>query len=369
MIGLLLLTVLAVAYANGANDNFKATATIYGSETLGYRGALALATVAQLLGSVACVFVAARLVRAFGGQGLVPEATVADPVFLVAVGVGAAATVLLATRLGLPVSTTHALIGGLVGAGLAAAPASIEWSNLTGRFMLPLLISPLLSVLIAGGLYPVLSRLRRRLGVDEVTCLCIARTTERVDTAADGTFVLGRTGIALSVEEVAQCRQRYDGTVLGLSAQTICDRLHEVSGFALGFARGLNDTPKVLGLLVAATWSGLDPRVSLAVIAVAMAAGGLLHSRRIAQTMGKRITEMNRGQGFVANAVASILVIWASLLGTPVSTTHVSTGAIFGISLWTGKARGRVVGVILIAWLVTLPVAAGVGYLTAKGLG
>ena len=260
MIGLLLLTVLAVAYANGANDNFKATATIYGSETLGYRGALALATVAQLLGSVACVFVAARLVRAFGGQGLVPEATVADPVFLVAVGVGAAATVLLATRLGLPVSTTHALIGGLVGAGLAAAPASIEWSNLTGRFMLPLLISPLLSVLIAGGLYPVLSRLRRRMGVDEVTCLCIARTSERVDTAADGTFILGRTGIALSVEEVAQCRQRYDGTVLGLSAQTICDRLHEVSGFALGFARGLNDTPKVLGLLVAATWSGLSSR-------------------------------------------------------------------------------------------------------------
>jgi len=369
MIGLLLLTVLAVAYANGANDNFKAVATIYGSEALGYRGSLALATAAQLLGSVACVFVAARLVRAFGGQGLVPDATVADPVFLVAVGVGAAATVLLATRLGLPVSTTHALIGGLVGAGLAAAPASIEWSSLTGRFMLPLLISPLLSVLIAGGLYPVLSRLRRRLGVDEVTCLCIARTSERVDTAADGTFVLGRTGIALSVEEVAQCRQRYDGTVLGLSAQTIVDRLHEVSGFALGFARGLNDTPKVLGLLVAATWSGLDSRVSLVVIAVAMAAGGLLHSRRIAQTMGKRITEMNRGQGFVANAVASILVIWASLLGTPVSTTHVSTGAIFGISLWTGKARGRVVGGILIAWVVTLPVAAGIGYLTAKGLG
>ena len=60
MIGLLLLTVLALAYANGANDNFKATATIYGSETLGYRGALALATVAQVLGSVASVFVAAR---------------------------------------------------------------------------------------------------------------------------------------------------------------------------------------------------------------------------------------------------------------------------------------------------------------------
>ena len=72
------------------------------------------------------------------------DTTVANPAFLVAVAVGAAGTVLLATRLGLPVSTTHALIGGLVGAGLALAPAELAWSSLTDRLLLPLLLSPLL---------------------------------------------------------------------------------------------------------------------------------------------------------------------------------------------------------------------------------
>ncbi len=100
-----------------------------------------------------------------------------------------------------------------------------------------------------------------------------------------------------------------------------------------------------------------------------MALGGLLHSRRIAETLGHRITSMNHGQGLIANSVASALVIGASLLGSPVSTTHVSTGAIFGIGVWSGKADTRVIGGIVLAWVATLPLGAAVALGVAIALG
>jgi PiT family inorganic phosphate transporter len=364
----LLLAALLLAYANGANDNFKAVATIYGSSTLGYRGALTLATVAQVGGSIASVLLAGALLKAFGGKGLVPDAAVADPRFLTAVGLGAAATVLLATRLGMPVSTTHALIGGLVGAGLAVAPTEVVWSGLGGRFVLPMIVSPFAAVALAAVLYPAASAARKRLGIGEVTCFCLARRLEPVEVTRGGSLVLARSGVELAADEVDQCRRRYEGRVVGVSAQHVVDGLHLGSGMALGFARGLNDTPKIMALLVAAAWSGLSPRAALIMIAGVMALGGLLHSRRIAETLGRRITEMNHGQGFVANIVASSLVIGASLGGMPVSTTHVSTGSICGIGLWTGKAHWNVVGTILGAWVATLPMALVLAYAVAAAL-
>jgi PiT family inorganic phosphate transporter len=366
---LLVLAALLLGYANGANDNFKAVATIYGSATLGYRAALALATAAQVAGSIASVLLAGTLLKAFGGKGLVPDATVADPRFLLAVGLGAAATVLLATRLGMPVSTTHALIGGLVGSALALAPAEILWTGLGGRFILPLLVSPVAAVVLAGALYPAARMVRNGLGINGVSCLCIAERLEPVEITRGGALVLARSGIELTADQVGQCQRRYDGRLVGISAQRVVDSLHLGSGLALGFARGLNDTPKIMALLVAAAWSGLNPRLALVLIAGVMAVGGLVHSRRIAETLGRRITRMNHGQGFVANIVASALVIGASIGGMPVSTTHVSTGAIFGIGLWTGSAHGSVVIRILAAWVATLPVALVLGYAIAAALG
>ncbi len=363
---LLIAAVVLVGYANGANDNFKAVATIYGSSTLGYRAALGLATVAQLTGSVMSVFVAGALVSAFGGKGLLPEEAVAEPSFLLAVAVAAAATVLAATRLGLPVSTTHALIGGLVGAGLAIAPDRLSWASLGGHYAVPLLLSPVVATGLAACIYPVARALRRKLGIEETTCVCVAERIEPVAVGADGGLVAARTGVELATDVAREYRPMYHGHVAGVSAQRIVDTCHLASRFALGFARGLNDTPKVLALLVAAKWSGLSVPVSLGVIAVTMALGGIIHSRRIAETLGRRITEMNRGQGFVANAVASTLVIGASLIGAPVSTTHVSTGAIFGIGLWTNRTRWTVVGQIILAWVVTLPIAMAVAYLVVR---
>jgi PiT family inorganic phosphate transporter len=364
----LLLTALLLAYANGANDNFKAVATLYGSSTLSYRWALGLATAAQLLGSAASIVLAGALLKAFSGKGLVPDATVAEPRFLLAVGLGAATTVLVATRVGMPISTTHALIGGLAGAGLAVAPGELAWGSLGGRFALPLLISPLLATALAAAIYPVARYARIRLGVEEVTCICVAEKIEPVAIGANGELVMARTGMTLTADQHGQCERRYHGRVVGVSAKRVVDTCHVGSGLALGFARGLNDTPKVMAILIAASWSGLSAGWSLVIIAAAMAAGGLIHSRRIARTLGERITEMNCGQGFIANIVGSSLVIGASLLGFGVSTTHCATGAIFGVGAWTGRAHWNVVGQIVAAWIITLPMAALIAWVVATTL-
>ena len=125
---LLIAAGLALAFANGANDNIKGVATLYGSAQLGYRPALALATASQLLGSLGSVLVAGALVRAFSGKGLVPPELLSTGM-LTAVAIGAALTVGLATRVGLPISTTHAIVGALVGAGAVTAGASLEWAR------------------------------------------------------------------------------------------------------------------------------------------------------------------------------------------------------------------------------------------------
>jgi PiT family inorganic phosphate transporter len=121
----------------------------------------------------------------------------------------------------------------------------------------------------------------------------------------------------------------------------------------------LNDTPKIVALLL--LWKALDPERfrgwGFFAVASAMAIGGLLNARRVAETMGKRITPMNHGQGFTANLTTAILVVLASVFGLPVSTTHVSVGSLFGIGLTTGQANYRTISAIVFSWLITLPCA------------
>ena len=127
---LLLAAALFVAYVNGANDNFKGVATLYGSGTTGYWSALGWATLTTLAGSLSSVYLSDKLVKAFSAKGLVPAGIAAAPEFLTAVALGAALTIFLATMTGFPISTTHALTGGLVGAGIAAAGGSVNFSLL-----------------------------------------------------------------------------------------------------------------------------------------------------------------------------------------------------------------------------------------------
>ena len=132
MTWLVIATVVFLAYSNGSNDNFKGVATIYGSGTASYRRALAWATAATLAGSMLTLVLAAGLITTFSAKGLVSDALAASPAFLGAAALGAALTVLLASLVGLPVSTTHALTGALTGAGfemttgMKVAPPSNE---------------------------------------------------------------------------------------------------------------------------------------------------------------------------------------------------------------------------------------------------
>ena len=128
LIASLLLAVLALAWANGANDNLKAAATAYGSGAIDYARARHLATAAQVSGSLASIVLAKALLDAFGGKGLVPPEVVGDPSFLIAVAAAAAITVLAATRVGLPVSTTHVSCGSLFGLGTVTGQA--EWRGI-----------------------------------------------------------------------------------------------------------------------------------------------------------------------------------------------------------------------------------------------
>ena len=372
-----LLAVLFLAYTNGANDNFKGVATLFGSGTSDYRKALWWATLTTFAGSCAAILLCGGLVKAFSGKGLVPDALAQQPAFLLAVGLGAALTVLLATMTGFPISTTHAITGALVGAGLVEAGA-VNVSKLGQSFFLPLAVSPFLSFALTSVLYPVFRFVRTRLRIERDMCLCVegggmvaapaCRDTpsparivlarsEAVEMRPGGTAVLRATGATLTVGQLSTCVQRYHGQVLGIDSQWILDRLHYASAGAVSFARGLNDTPKVVALLVAAKGLGVSLSAGMCAVGIAMAVGGLLNARKVALTMSQRITSMNHGQGFTANLVTAFLVTMASRFGLPVSTTHVSCGSLFGIGTVGGSARWPVIRRIILSWLITLPLA------------
>ena len=365
MTWLLLLVIgvaLLLAFANGANDNGKGVATLIGSGTLSLRAAVWLAAGATLAGSVAALWLAGNLAARFSGKGIVEPELVANVAFPLCIGLAAAVTVLLATRLGMPVSTTHALVGAMVGIGASAG--ALHWQTAAAVLFLPLLASPLASAALAAVAYVVFRFTRKQLGVGHQLCVCIKRQYHPVTVHTDGAIALKATGLTVSSDLVETCRQRYDGQLTGVEAQTVLNWSHVGTAAAVSFARGLNDTPKIAALLIAATAVGgswLHGNAALVLVAVAMAAGGLLAVRRVVATMSYRITAMNDGQAFTANLVTALLVICASTWGLPVSTTHVSCGSLFGIGTITRQAHGQVIGQILLAWVTTLPLAALLG--------
>jgi Phosphate transporter family len=148
---------LFLAFNNGANDNFKGFATVWGSETLNYRQASILATLATLAGSMASWLLANTLLQQFSGKGLVPDAIASTQVFIFSVASAAALTVFLATKLGFPISTTHVLIGGLVGVGLGQAGGRVDFTKLAQTFFVPVLLSPLLAAGLGIFLYKLVS--------------------------------------------------------------------------------------------------------------------------------------------------------------------------------------------------------------------
>src|ERR1043165_7044881 len=160
MIAFLFIAACFLAYSNGANDNFKGVASLFGSRTTSYRTAISWATVTTGAGSIAAIFLAQSLLKSFSGKGLVPDAVTPPPEFLLAVPLGAGVTVILATLLGFPVSTTHGLTGALVGAGIVTGASQVNFAALGKDFVMPLLLSPVIAVLAGAGLYTILPGLQ-----------------------------------------------------------------------------------------------------------------------------------------------------------------------------------------------------------------
>ncbi len=353
-------TALLLAFANGANDNFKGVATLYGSSTTSYRLALVWGTLTTLCGSALSVAFAHELLLRFSGKGLVADEVLALPGFGVSIGFGAAATVLLASRLGFPISTTHAILGAMIGSAVAESN-SVAWGNVGGKLVLPLLLSPLVAIVATMLLYVLLRQIRIATGVTRETCVCSGPEVIEVIPSGDFAMAAARVEVlTVSLGSATTCRERYAGTAFGVDAGRTLDALHFLSAGLVGFARGLNDTPKIAALLLmSASWGAMP---SLLLIGIVMAIGGVSGAKRVAESLSHRITQMNAGQGFTANAVTAFLVTCASRFGMPVSTTHVSCGALFGIGTVNRQADWSFIRTVLAAWCITAPVAGVAAY-------
>jgi len=356
---ILFISACFLAYSNGANDNFKGVATLFGSGTLEYKKAIIWATTTTFAGSVAAIFLAGTLVKNFSGKGLVPDSLIQSPEFAISIAIGAAITVFIATKIGMPISTTHSLVGALFGSGVVAVGASFNFVKLGSTFLMPLIVSPLMAAILSLIAYLIFRKLRKIIGVTKETCVCIGE--ERIPIIKDNNtsefiVVENKKQASIKISNELQCIESYNGNFLGINSQKLLDFAHYTSAGVVSFARGLNDTPKIVGLLIVI--NAIDIKWGMIAAAIAMAAGGLINAKKVGEMMSKKITPINSGQGFTANLVTGLLVTTASIHGLPVSTTHVSVGSIFGIGTVTKKADLKVIRNILLSWLLTLPIAA-----------
>lgn len=333
--------VLMLAWVNGANDVSKGVATLVGSGLCDARRAIRWGTLFTVLGGLTGILWGGVLAANFSTGFLAPDYR-PDMAFMAGAIAGAFGWVGLATRFGWPVSTTHALLGGIVGAALIAmGPESLRVAAITNKALAPLLLSPLIAILLCWLLLRASRWVTKRLPAWRPGCC--AEDEWRADP-----FVCAEP------RQAGRSRR-----------QRLLPALHWLSAGATSFARGLNDVPKMaafLILLLAGT--SLAPRdgwiVAIALVSLAMGVGSLWAGRRVARVLAHGVTRMDSGQGLTANIGTALLVLAASPLGLPVSTTHVSTGALMGIRIAdrAAPAQADALRAILLAWIVTLPVAA-----------
>ncbi|MDP9046823.1 MAG: inorganic phosphate transporter [Bacteroidota bacterium] len=361
MIVFLFLSIIMLTYSNGANDNFKGVATLWGSGTLNYKTALTLATIATFAGSICSYFFAETLIKNFSGKGLIPDNIIHSVDFVLAIALAAGITVLLATRFGFPISTTHGLVGALVGAGLVAIGMNVNFGMLGKTFFLPLLLSPVIAVVLSGVLYWLFHKARRSAGISEESCVCVGKKWVPVVALNTSANFNALPVFDTELNSQENCAMLYQGNFWGINFQPLLNSLHYLSAAVVSFARGLNDTPKLVSLLLIAQLFKIPTYISI--LAVVMAIGGLLNAKKVAATMSKKISRFNHGQGFTANLVTGALVIAASKFGLPVSTTHVSVGSIYGIGVVNKTANNKEISKIVLSWALTLPIAAMLGAL------
>jgi PiT family inorganic phosphate transporter len=350
-----------VAWANGANDISKGVATLIGSGLSSYRRGLAWGTAWTAGGAAAAWALSSSLLQTFSTAlvvGVFPDLTLLP----ISVAAGAFAWVLIASRTGLPISTTHALAGAIVGSAISAGGVQgVHWQLLLSTVAVPLVVSPVL----AGGLsYLVDSAASRRLAYAARICVCVADRPLMVSSETFNSAATTSRAVSIPLVIVDEERSCAESAVSGLQ---ITDAAHWMTSAALSFARGLNDTPKIVALgAVAVTAAGASEAWLFAVCACAMSAGSLLTGTRVTRTLAETITTIDPLKGLVVSGVSAMLVLFASVFALPVSTTHVVSGAIVGVGLRAGAAgiRWDTVSSVVCAWLITVPVSGSIAAIT-----
>ncbi|PCI46277.1 MAG: hypothetical protein COB49_08680 [Alphaproteobacteria bacterium] len=348
---------VAIAWANGSNDVSKGIATLVGAGVTNYRTAIYWGAFFTAVGTIVGAFFAHAMVATFGGKLLTAAANPDIAAALAIIG-GAAGWVLLATRTGMPVSTTHAIVGSLLGVAIVAfGMEGVAWTILIWKVALPLLLSPL-AALAATMLLRRLWNMWKARGQAADDCICVTVEPQLAFAQNDRAATGGLT--------VSTCDTQ-TAVMAQTNALVTVDKLHWLSAGLTSFARGMNDAPKLAGLMIgAAALSGmaeLTNQTAFFVVAVAMTAGGLMAGIRVTKMLAERVTVMNHHEGFTANIVTSMLVSCGAIFGLPMSTTHVSASALIGVGV-SGKKGNLHMGAVktmLAAWVITLPGAAAFG--------
>jgi PiT family inorganic phosphate transporter len=388
------LMALYMAWAIGANDVANAMGTSVGSGALTIRGAILVAALLEFSGA----FLAGGHVTDTVRKGMLDMDLMSRDhlIWGMLAALTSAGTLLLgATRMGLPVSTTHSIVGAIVGFGaVSIGPEAVRWGRV-GQIVLSWLTSPLLAGVLAYVIFQITRSLIltkknplaevRRVGpvfffyvffiIGLVTLFkglkhinldlglgqsLLASTALGVVGAGLGTVLLRRAKEGEKDED-----QRFSQT------ERVFVVLQILTACAVAFAHGSNDVANSIGPLAAiatAVSDGTEVAQKAPVQPWMLAIGGLgivlglaTWGYKVMETVGKKITELTPSRGFAAELAAATTIVLASRLGIPVSTTHTLVGAVLGV----GLARGigaldlRVVGQIIASWVATLPIAAG----------
>jgi PiT family inorganic phosphate transporter len=308
-------TALAFDFTNGFHDTANAVATSISTRAMKPRVAVGLAAVLNFVGAFLSLEVAATI-----ASGIV-DADLITPAIVFAGLIGAIAWNLATWYFGLPSSSSHALIGGVVGAAFAAEGAKAVFGDgLIEKVVVPALVAPVLAMLVAG--------------------------------------------IAILIAYRIVGRQHPGVVSRGFRLGQI------VSGSLFSLAHGTNDAQKTMGIIFLALVASGDlttsddvPTWVIVSAATAIAVGTYVGGWRIIRTMGSRIIKMDPAQGFAAQGVGAAVILSASHVGFPLSTTHVISGAIMGAGAAKrlSAVRWGVAGNIFVAWVLTLPASAVVG--------
>jgi len=318
----LIVVALAFDFLNGLHDAANSIATVVGTRLISPVWAVAFAAFFNFAAYfLALQWPALHKVADTIGKGLIDKDLITPAVVFGAL-VGAMFWNVVTWIKGIPSSSSHALVGGLVGAGLAHAGwSSIQWSGLN-KTLIAIVLSPLLGLIL--------------------TMLIMLVTSW-----------LGLKASASGAE------RSFRG-------------LHLVSAGAYSLGHGLNDAQKTMGIITVLLYSTgylhgefhVPGWVALSCY-VAIGLGTLTGGWRIIETMGTRITKLNQHQGFSASAGGSVMLFFASYLGIPVSTTHTITGCVIGAGAArrASAVRWGVAGDVAVAWIITIPASATVAAL------